>query len=222
MGNTQVNAELNSYWDNRFKRTAVKLLPGDFFACSGEQVIVTVLGSCIAVCLYETQLKIGGMNHFMLPQLNNDGLVTADEKSSEQTRSEQDTDKKFLADYQHSNAARYGNAAMELLINEIIKLGGSRKNLTAKIFGGSAIIGAKIDVGQKNINFIHDYLAIENIASLSQDLGGSYARKVYFIPATNEVYVKTINNMHNNTIESRENNYQETLANKSNENIFYL
>ncbi len=64
----QQKMALNSYWDNRFNRQAIKLLPGDFVACQGEEMIVTVLGSCISVCLFETKLKMGGMNHFMLPE----------------------------------------------------------------------------------------------------------------------------------------------------------
>ena len=194
----QLESTLNSYWDNRFKRTAVTLLPGDFFACKGEQILITVLGSCIAVCLYETELKIGGMNHFILPQAASDELSNKKVNNNEA----------LLFTYQHSKAARYGNTAMELLINEIIKLGGHRKNLIAKLFGGSSmnntanntLRNSSINIGQKNIDFIYDYLAIENIPVVSKDLGGYQARKVYFVATKNEVYVKTINNHDNKTI----------------------
>ncbi len=209
--NSPVDAEHNSYWDNRFSRTAVKLLPGDFFACTGEEMIVTVLGSCISVCLYETQLKIGGMNHFMLPETKN-----APSKSVKRA-----DENKCSYVYQDSNAARYGNVAMELLINEIIKLGGHRKNLTAKIFGGGSVTRSSIDIGEKNINYIKEYLALENITITNQDVGGTHPRKVYFVPKINDVYVKAIRNIHNNTIEQRETRYQKTLVQSAN-NVFYL
>ena len=206
---TQIENELNSYWDNRFKRTAVTLLPGDFYAGLDDNVLVTVLGSCIAVCLYETELKIGGMNHFMLPQAVGDGLSNKNILNN----------KSLVFTYQYSKAARYGHAAMELLINEIIKLGGHRKNLIAKVFGGSSmsnivngeanntLSSSTLNIGQKNIAFVHDYLAIENIPIVSKDLGGHQARKVYFMAAKNEVYVKTINNHDNKTIIQREQTY---------------
>jgi len=211
--NLPVDASLNSYWDNRFKRTAVKLLPGDFFACSGDEMIVTVLGSCISVCLYDNLLKIGGMNHFMLPEgkkTSTNPLIKNEPIKTKQS---------FV--YQDSNAARYGNAAMELLINEIIKLGGNRQNLTAKIFGGGSVTRSSIDIGEKNIRYIKEYLTLEGITITNQDVGGSHPRKVYFVPSINEVYVKAIKNIHNDTIKSRENNYRETLKSSEN-NVFYL
>ncbi len=223
--NKQVDSEQNSYWDGRFKRKAVKLLPGDFFACQGEEMIVTVLGSCIAVCLYDTKLKIGGMNHFMLPKCHN--LIKTQLSLKEKNEPTKMPRKKRASSnvyetYQHSNAARYGNAAMELLINEIIKLGGDRQNLTAKIFGGGSLTQSSIDVGQRNISFINEYLTLESIANINQDVGGYFARKVYFVPSINEVYVKTIKNIHNNTIEKREFNYRKTLAKSDQNNVFYL
>lgn len=194
----------NSYWDARFKRKAIKLLPGEYVACNGKEMIVTVLGSCISVCLYESTLKIGGMNHFMLPAAKNsasngDSVV-----------------------YQNNNAARYGNVSMELLINEIIKLGGHRKNLQAKIFGGGSVTQSSIDIGNQNIDFIREYLKLENIPILSEDVGGVLPRKVYFVPELNDVYVKCIKKIRNGTIEHREKTYKETIDTENENNIFYL
>ena len=126
---------LNHYWDNRFKREVVKLLPGEYHACNNENMIVTVLGSCIAACIQDVNLKIGGMNHFMLPMENayaNKNAHVIDD----------------------TNAARYGNVAMERLINEIIKLGGDRNSMHAKIFGGGRITNTATDIGAKNIAFV--------------------------------------------------------------------
>lgn len=212
--NTQVNAELNSYFDNRFKRTAVKLLPGDFFACNGGEMIVTVLGSCISVCLHETILKIGGMNHFMLPELK--------AKNKTKTENKLSVNVTESCVYQNSNAARYGNAAMELLINEIIKLGGDRKNIIAKVFGGGSVTRSTIDIGKKNIEFIYEYLALESIPVVNQDVGGNFARKVYFVPSINDVYVKIITKTHNNTIETREIDYRNTIKESDKNSVFYL
>jgi len=111
---------------------------------------------------------------------------------------------------------------MELLINEIIRIGGDRKNFTAKIFGGAAVTRTTIDIGQKNIAFIKEYLSLENIPIISQDVGGIYPRKVYFIPSLNEVFVKTIENIHNHTIEDRERTYRKTLASLEENQVFYL
>ncbi len=178
------------YHDARFDRKAVKLLPGDYFACAGDEMLVTVLGSCISVCLYESRLKIGGMNHFMLPssKQSNDSLVL-----------------------QNTNAARYGNVAMEWLVNDIIKLGGSRQNLSAKIFGGGCVTDAHVDIGKMNIEFVKQYCQIEQIPVVSADVGGVCARKLYYIPRDNQVHVKTIINMHNTTINERESQYRKQL-----------
>ncbi|NQZ13187.1 MAG: chemoreceptor glutamine deamidase CheD [Algicola sp.] len=188
------------YHDRRFDREAIKLLPGDYFACGGEEMLVTVLGSCISVCLYESKLKIGGMNHFMLPsaQHNKGSLVL-----------------------QNTHSARYGNVAMEWLINDIIKLGGSRENLSAKIFGGGRVIPALVDIGKLNIDFVKQYCQIEEIPVVSADVGGLCARKLYYIPRNNQAYVKTITSMHNTTIDERESQYRQQLElTKAHKNVF--
>ncbi|MCJ8268326.1 MAG: chemoreceptor glutamine deamidase CheD [Psychrosphaera sp.] len=188
------------YHDRRFDRKAIKLLPGDYFACGSDDMLVTVLGSCISVCLYESKLKIGGMNHFMLPnaQHTKGSLVL-----------------------QNTHSARYGNVAMEWLINDIIKLGGSRKYLSAKIFGGGCVIRAHVDIGKLNIDFVKQYCQIEEIPVVSADVGGVCARKLYYIPRDNQVYVKTIIDMHNTTISERESQYRQQLESaKEHKNVF--
>ncbi len=214
----QTGFKKNSYWDSRFKRTAIKLLPGDFFICQDEEMIVTVLGSCISVCVYETRLKIGGMNHFMLPEIKKESASLKYKKK----HVNDECDDKASAIYQNTNSARYGNTAMELLINEIIKLGGDRRNLTAKVFGGGSVTRSSIDIGLKNINFIIEYLKEEGIPITNQDVGGKLPRKVYFIPSINEVYVKKIRNIHNNTISNREDSYRKVLNQSQDKNVFYL
>jgi chemotaxis protein CheD len=128
---------------------------GGFYA-SGEPVsIMTVLGSCVAVCLFDPVERIGGMNHIFLPG---------------------------RADIQHfDDAARYGVNAMELLINRMLNLGADRKRLVAKAFGGGHVIPSiskKNGIGQQNIEFTLDFLKREGIRIVSQDLGGDDSRKI--------------------------------------------
>lgn len=177
------------YWDHRFQRHTIKLLPGDFDVVAGEQMLVTVLGSCIAACIRDKKKLIGGMNHFLLP-----------------------TDRKIQIPAQvlnYDNAAtRYGDLAMERLINDIIARGGTRENFEAKIFGGSRMFNTSMsDVGDQNIQFVKSYLKTEGIRVSKEDLGGDLARKVYYIPSTGEVFLKRINKVRNNTIELREISY---------------
>jgi chemotaxis protein CheD len=195
----------NSYWDHRFNRQAIKILPGDYYVSKGKEMIVTVLGSCISACIQDTVLKIGGMNHFMLPK---------DKSYKKHTH---------VDVIDNTAAARYGNVAMERMINDIIKRGGNRHNMKAKIFGGGRITKSSLDIGEDNIAFVKEYLDMEGITILSQDVGDIYPRKVYFVPETNDVYVKRIERMNNETIILRENDYVESLESVETESqVFFL
>ena len=147
----------------------VAIYIGNLYASREPTVVSTLLGSCVAVCLYDPVERIGGMNHIMLPG---------------------------RADMKHFDfAARYGINAMELLINRIMALGGNRKRFVAKAFGGAHVlpdISPENGVGRKNIEFVVDFLQIESIGLLSHDLGGYAARKVYFHTDTGEVLLKRI------------------------------
>ncbi len=178
------------YWDHRFQRSVIQLLPGDYQVVNNAQMMVTILGSCVAACIRDKYNSIGGMNHFMLP---------GDSKISARPR----------WDNLDSAAARYGDLAMEKLINNIIKLGGRRENLEAKIFGGANMFngGLNTDIGLQNVQFVNEYLEVEKIKITSMDTGGDNARKVYYIPQTGEVYLKRIDRSKNNTIQLRESQY---------------
>ena len=177
------------YWDHRFKRHTIKLLPGDFDVVDGQEMLVTVLGSCVAACIRDVRSGIGGMNHFLLPSEKN--------KNNNQSWN----------DY-NSEATRYGDLAMEQLINKIIGMGGKRENLEAKIFGGARMFTTTLsDIGTQNIQFVTQYLKTEKIKVVSEDTAGVHARKVYYIPATGDVFLKRITRTNNNTIEDRERNY---------------
>lgn len=175
-----------TYYDRHFERHAVKILPGEYFVTNGDKLIVTVLGSCVAVCLRDKVNGIGGMNHFLLPNdgTNETGLLT--------------------------ESARYGVYAMELLVNHLLKMGAMRARMEAKVFGGGNVLrGLKVNnVGQRNAEFVLDYLQTERIPVVAKDLLDDYPRKVYFFPDTGKVLVKKIKSLHNTTIVDRESEYR--------------
>ncbi len=177
----------NSYYDRHFQRQAVKILPGEYFATSGREVIVTVLGSCVAACLQDPGTGIGGMNHFLLPQNSDDDSCLS---------------------------ARYGVNAMELLINEMLAMGAIKTRIRAKVFGGGHVIEAMSSnrVGTRNAEFVEGFLRDEQIPIVASDLCGDYPRKVYFFPDTGQVWVKKIRNLKNDTILVREQSLRERLA----------
>jgi len=175
----------NIYWDRQLDMQAAKILPGEYFITGRDLVLVTVLGSCVAACIRDPGARIGGMNHFMLPEAGKD------------------------ADSMLGAPARYGAYAMEVLINEIVKLGARRGALEAKVFGGGNVLRnlTMSQVGSRNAEFVLKFLATERIPVLAQDLANDYARKVYYYPSTGRVRLKMIRDMHNQTILQREREY---------------
>lgn len=157
------------YADHHFQYDAVKVLPGEYFVSSEEVIIMTVLGSCIAACVWDVKARLGGMNHFMLPEGD-----TSD------------------------GSGRYGSYAMELLLNEMIKLGARRETMQAKVFGGGAVMAGftTMNVGERNTKFVLDYLATERIPVVSQDVMDIHPRKVCFFPATGKALVKRLAHAH--------------------------
>jgi chemotaxis protein CheD len=153
------------FYDAHFRNEAVKVLPGEFYVYHEDILIMTTLGSCIAACLWDRERRIGGMNHFMLP----DGGGAAD-------------------------CGRYGSFAMELLINEMIKLGATRSTMEAKVFGGGAVISGMntINIGERNTSFVLDYLQTERITVVSRDVLDIHPRKVCFLPASGKAMVKRL------------------------------
>ncbi|UJP05031.1 MAG: chemoreceptor glutamine deamidase CheD [Nitrosomonas sp.] len=179
----------NFYFDKNFNSQAVKLLPGEYFVTNKDMLLVTVLGSCVAACIRDCYSGIGGMNHFMLPSAGTD-------EGNPLTVS-----------------ARYGTYAMEILINQLLKLGARRSNLEAKVFGGGNVLdGLTVaNVGQRNADFVLKFLKTENIRVVAQDLVDVFPRKVYFFPKNSKVMVKKLRTMHNNTISQREKDYNSRI-----------
>jgi chemotaxis protein CheD len=184
---------ITRYWDEQHGMFAAKLLPGEYYVTRENETIVTVLGSCVSACVRDTAIGIGGMNHFMLPASSGTGSwKSADGGAS----------------------TRYGNFAMEQMINDVLKNGGSRKNLEIKITGGGKILTQMTDIGRKNIEFIEEYVRTEALKVTARDLGDIYPRKVYYTPSTGKMLVKKLRALHNNTIVERETQYLNQLKQK--------
>jgi len=184
---------VNRYWDSVHQVWAAKILPGEFYVSTHGEMIVTVLGSCIAACIRDRVRGIGGMNHFMLPQ---QGEHSSDVWGSNPT----------------THASRYGNWAMEYLINEILKRGGRRENLEVKLFGGGQMIASMTDIGQRNILFAMEYLRREGLQAVASDVGDVFARKVLYFPDTGAVKVRRIRQLQNDTLIRREAAYQQEVS----------
>jgi chemotaxis protein CheD len=154
------------FFDPHFNNHAVKILPGEYFVHREDLLITTTLGSCIAACLWDRHARVGGMNHFMLPEGGGAG----------------------------SDGGRYGSFAMELLVNELMKLGATRSTLEAKVFGGGQVISGmhSLNVGERNTQFVLDYLKTERITVVSKDVLDIYPRKVCFLPASGKAMVKRL------------------------------
>jgi chemotaxis protein CheD len=168
--------EASFFWyDAQFSSEAVKVLPGEYFVAREDLLVMTTLGSCIAACLWDRNAKVGGLNHFML-------ATGADD------------------------SGRYGSYAMELLINELMKLGATRSTLEAKVFGGAQVIAGMdtMRVGERNTEFVLDYLRTERIMVVSKDVLDVYPRKVCFLPKSGKAMVKRLAATHGAELAARE------------------
>jgi len=153
------------FYDSHFGNEAVKVLPGEFFVHDEDILIMTTLGSCIAACLWDRDRRVGGINHFLLPEAGSS-----------------------------ADSGRYGTFAMDLLIGELVKRGATRSSMEAKVFGGGAVISGMttINVGERNTAFVLDYLRTERITVVSKDVEGIHPRKVCFLPASGRAMVKRL------------------------------
>ena len=178
---------IKRYWDRVHHTVAAKIHPGQYYVTRNQEIIVTVLGSCVSACIRDPKRGIGGMNHFMLP----------DDASG--------------VGNPLSLATRYGNVAMEHLVNTILKYGGSRENLEVKLFGGGRIISSFTNIGERNIEFVREYVTVEGLRLVAEDLGDIYPRKLIYDPISGRARVKKLRSLHNDTIVRREFEYRHEL-----------
>jgi chemotaxis protein CheD len=125
-----------------------------------KAMMTTILGSCIAACMWDAVRGIGGMNHFLLPGEENQ---TADSGSG-------------------GSSARYGVHAMELLVNALLRRGAKRESLQAKLFGGGRMIRGLTDIGEMNAAFAERFLQAESIPVVGGSLRGNQGRRIQFWP----------------------------------------
>ena len=177
------------YYDPRFGATAVRVLPGEHYVTGDPaEMIVTVLGSCISACIRDRRSGVGGMNHFMLPESES-------------------------GQWGHASAAmRYGNHAMEVLINDIMRRGGRREQLEIKLFGGARIGSSNSDVGQRNIAFIRRWLADEGFQAVAEDMGGVSPRRIHYFPSTGRVKRLALKQVEGSSLRNDEASYRSRLG----------
>ena len=180
--------QIQRFWEPDTQRWTVKILPGEYYVTRSDEAITTVLGSCISVCLRDPQARVGGMNHFMLPENNL-----------------HDADSPVVL------ATRYGTNAMESLINDVLKLGGARQRMEIKVFGGGRILASMTDIGARNIEFVRNFLSIESLRTSAQDVGGEQPRKVIYYPTDGRVRVRKLRPIENRGVSDREKLYQDSL-----------
>ncbi|WP_299731683.1 chemotaxis protein CheD [uncultured Tateyamaria sp.] len=141
----------------------IHITQGQFATGAGHDVVIsTLLGSCVSVCLWDEDKGIGGMNHMLL------------------ARSSSGSQAHTLS----------GLQAMEVLINDLLKMGAARDRLQAKAFGGARMVDGLSDIGQDNVEFTEHFLAQERIPLTTSSFGGTHARNVRFWPATGRALQK--------------------------------
>ncbi|MEW6206476.1 MAG: chemoreceptor glutamine deamidase CheD [Pseudomonadota bacterium] len=148
------------------------IMPGDYFVSWAPAEIATLLGSCVSACVWDSHRKIGGLNHFMLPDSPSEARTLADKTKS----------------------LRYGLYAMECLVNDLLTMGAKRENLSAKVFGGANITGAlnTQHVGRRNAEFVIEFLKKDKIRVVASDLGGPHSRRIRFNTQTSAVRVERV------------------------------
>jgi chemotaxis protein CheD len=190
---------ITRYWDSEHATFTARLLPGEYYVTRHPEMIATVLGSCVSACIRDARLGYGGMNHFMLPL---DGSLGQSAWGSAA-----------------SAATRYGNVAMERLINDILKLGGKREHLEIKLVGGGRVLAdMTTDIGARNIAFVREYVAAEGFKVVGEDLGDVFPRKVVYFPQTGRIRVRKLSSGRDEMLAARERQYLQQLDAKPIEN----
>jgi chemotaxis protein CheD len=179
------------FFDTTHSAWMVKVFPGDFYVTrKSDEILVTVLGSCVSACIRDPVIGVGGMNHFMLAKGRTGGW--GDDLQS----------------------ARFGNFAMEKLINELIKAGCSRERMEIKVFGGGNVIDVSSAVGSDNAQFVLRYLEAEGLRCNAEDLGGSHPRRIHYYPATGRVVRRLLGTGETYAISREEREYADRLQSR--------
>lgn len=168
----------------------VQVMPGTLYVADAGECITTILGSCIAVCLIDPVHHVGGLNHFMLPGVDDGSDAPADSNN-------------------------YGSYAMNQLVTSMQAKGANTKQCEAKIFGGGCMFPNEQDIGARNIEFTTQYLLDHNIPITGKDVGLSYSRRVRFYTDSGKVMVKRLRSLHNKHVSKQENEYGSGISTRS-------
>jgi chemotaxis protein CheD len=178
----------NHYFDTVENKTIVKVFAGDWYVTKQpDEMIATILGSCVSACIRDPLLKIGGMNHFMLPGDNNHESNPAD-------------------------SARYGVFAMEMLINGLLKEGANKDRFEIKVFGGGNVINNSARIGSKNAAFIRTFLEKEGFKILVEDMEGDWPRRLNYYPYTGKVKLLYLRRVEDNRVVDEEIRYTKKIT----------
>lgn len=179
------------FYDAASASWMVKVFPGEYYVTNKtDEVLVTVLGSCVSACIRDPRTGYGGMNHFMLPH-SKAGHWAGDLQST-----------------------RFGNFAMEKLINELLKVGCSRSSLEIKVFGGGNVTDTQNAIGTENSEFILRYLEAEGLRFAAQDLGGSLPRRIHYYAATGKVVRRMLGTGESYAVAREEKEYVSRLSSR--------
>jgi chemotaxis protein CheD len=186
-------AEARRYYDARFEATIVTVAPGDHAVTSNpEEIISTVLGSCVAACLRDPSKGLGGVNHFLLPASQDAGAA---------------------ADRGSDHAMRYGDTAMEILINSLMRRGADRPRLEAKIFGGARVLSGptSLGIGARNVDFVTKFLKREGIPIMAADVEGERSRRLYYHPGSGRAWIHHLDRPSASDVAREEQAYRQKL-----------
>lgn len=177
------------YYDQVHEISVIKLYSGDYYVAKQPgEMIMTILGSCVAACIRDPFMGIGGMNHFLLPG-----------------------DKEQQA---FDASTRYGVFAMEKLINEILKAGGVKKRLEVKLFGGANVIEASTLIGERNVEFVRRFMKEEGLKVDSEHLGGIHPRRLHYYPSTGQAMMRSLKRKDDLRVVAEERAYARKLKEK--------
>lgn len=178
---------IKRFWDAPRQRFIAKILPGQFYVTRHQEVISTILGSCVSVCMRDAVAGIGAMNHFLLPRSGGHSprneIVAAEP------------------------CARYGIDAMEMMLDALERNGARRERLEVKVTGGGRIGEGMNDIGAHNAEFTHEYMQMNGFKLLACDLGGTAPRKVHYFPDTGKLLIKKLDERSLEHIHRREDKF---------------
>jgi len=181
--------KIHGFWDEGLGSWVKQILPGDCYVSKDDEIIATVLGSCISACIRDPLAKVGGMNHFMLPY---------------GPRGDRE-----------GTSARYGCFALEQLLNALYEHGARRERLEVKVFGGGRVIPGLSDVGEGNIAFVRHFLSVERLPLLAEDVGDTCARRLRYYPRTGRASVQHLPMSDNARIASAENAHRQEVVRRA-------